>query len=327
VLDISCAFATSLSTPDHVVVAERLGYRNAWLYDSPALYPDVWSTLSLAATRTTRIGLGPGVLIPSLRHPMVNAAAIATLVALAPGRVNVGIGSGFTGRMTMGQRPLSWTFVRKYVTTLKSLLRGEAVEWEGAMIRMMHPEGFAPARPVEVPIILGIGGPKGRAVADELADGVFVAGRPLARGEGRCVVLTFGTVLGEDEDPGSPRVMDAAGHAAGVALHAIYERDGDVSGLPGGPEWLADLEGISPGLRHIALHEGHLVELSERDARVVTGDMLRRLGYASSASEWRDRLRELEAAGATEIAYQAAGADIPGELERFARAAGMWGAR
>jgi alkanesulfonate monooxygenase SsuD/methylene tetrahydromethanopterin reductase-like flavin-dependent oxidoreductase (luciferase family) len=55
--------------------------------------------LCRAAERTRRIGLGPGVLIPGLRHPMVNAAAIATLVSIAgPGRIAVGIGSGFTGR-------------------------------------------------------------------------------------------------------------------------------------------------------------------------------------------------------------------------------------
>ena len=46
-------------------------------------------TLALAAQRTERIGLGPGVLVPSLRHPIVNAAATATLCALAPRRVAV----------------------------------------------------------------------------------------------------------------------------------------------------------------------------------------------------------------------------------------------
>jgi alkanesulfonate monooxygenase SsuD/methylene tetrahydromethanopterin reductase-like flavin-dependent oxidoreductase (luciferase family) len=59
-MDISCAFATSSDTPAHVELAETLGYRNAWLYDSPALYPDVWIVLSRCAERTTRIGLGPG---------------------------------------------------------------------------------------------------------------------------------------------------------------------------------------------------------------------------------------------------------------------------
>jgi len=37
--ELSCAFATAMATPDHVAVAESLGYRRAWLYDSPALYP------------------------------------------------------------------------------------------------------------------------------------------------------------------------------------------------------------------------------------------------------------------------------------------------
>src|ERR1700739_1143973 len=106
-MDISCAFATSSDTPPHVELAEALGYKRAWLYDSPALYPDVWMVLSRCAERTSRIGLGTGVLVPSLRHPMVNAAAIAELVGQAPGRVAVAIGSGFTGRVSVGQRAQS----------------------------------------------------------------------------------------------------------------------------------------------------------------------------------------------------------------------------
>jgi 5,10-methylenetetrahydromethanopterin reductase len=325
VLEISCAFATSLSTPEHVAFAESLGYRRAWLYDSPALYPDVWVSLALAAERTSRIGLGPGVLIPSLRHPMTNAAAIATLDHLAPGRLAVAIGSGFTGRMTLGQRPLSWEFVRRYVFALKALLRGEATEWEGSLIQMMHPEGFAPARPINVPIILGVGGPRGAAVADELADGVFVAGAPAAPGgPGRlCVLLSFGTVLDDGEDPGSSRAMAAAGHGAGVALHAMVERGTDVTRFAGGAEWIADLQTVPAAQRHLALHDRHLIGLTERDARVVNGWMLRQLGLARTAPEWAARLSELASAGVTEIAYQPVGPDIPGELHRFARSAGL----
>jgi len=33
-------------TPAHVELAEALGYKRAWLYDSPAVYPDVWMVLS-----------------------------------------------------------------------------------------------------------------------------------------------------------------------------------------------------------------------------------------------------------------------------------------
>ena len=84
-MEISCAFPTALDSPDHIVLAEELGYDRAWLYDTPQQSTDVWVTLALAAERTERIGLGPGVLVPSLRHPMVNAAATANLDALAPG--------------------------------------------------------------------------------------------------------------------------------------------------------------------------------------------------------------------------------------------------
>lgn len=123
-MDISCAFATSSDTPAHVELAEALGYKRAWLYDSPAVYPDVWMVLSRCAERTSRIGLGPGVLVPSLRHPMVNAAAIAELVSQAPGRVAVAIGWGFSGRLALGKRPMPWRQVADYVRCLKTLLAG-----------------------------------------------------------------------------------------------------------------------------------------------------------------------------------------------------------
>src|SRR5207253_2817003 len=84
---------------------------------------------------------------PSLRHPMTAAASIAGLEALAPGRVVVGVGSGFTGRHTLGKRPLRWASVATYVRTVQALLRGEQTEWEGAVIQMLHPEGFGAPLP------------------------------------------------------------------------------------------------------------------------------------------------------------------------------------
>src|SRR5258707_1500732 len=197
-MDISCAFATSGETPAYVELAETLGYQRAWLYDSPALYPDVWMVLTRCAERTSRIGLGPGVLVPSLRHPMVNAAAIAELADQAPGRVAVAIGSGFTGRLTLGQRPMPWRQVAEYVRCLKALLAGETAEWEGAKIRMLQLPGFGAARPIEVPILIGADGPKGLAVAAELGDGAFSAALPQPDAAGVTdwrALLSFGTVV------------------------------------------------------------------------------------------------------------------------------------
>src|SRR3954463_5878273 len=198
-MQISCAFPTALDSPDQIALAEELGYDRAWLYDTPQQSPDVWMTLALAAERTERIGLGPGVRVPSLRHPMVNAAATATLVALAPGRVAVAFGTGFTGRRAMGYRAIPWSFMEAYIRVYRGLLRGETIEWEGARMRMLHPPGHAAPRPVDVPIIIGALGPKGHGVARELGDGVFVvlSVPEFVRDFASVSYLFWGTVLDE----------------------------------------------------------------------------------------------------------------------------------
>jgi hypothetical protein len=52
---------------------------------------------------------------------------------------------------------------------------GDVVEWEGAKMQMLHPAGHAPPRPVDVPILIGALGPKGRKIALDIGDGLFVA--------------------------------------------------------------------------------------------------------------------------------------------------------
>ena len=323
-MDISCSFATSLDTPDHIAIAERLGYRRAWCYDSPALYPDVWVTLARAAERTERIQLGPGVLIPSLRHVMTNAAAIATLAALAPGRVVAGVGAGLTGRLALGQRPLPWREVAAYIRALRALLRGEEVEWDGAVIRMLHPAGFAPPRPLEVPLLVAAQGPKGEAVARELGDGIISLGP--RGGFPWAAEILFGTVLKEGEAPGSARALAAAGHAGAVLYHAMYDGGrgwGDLAALPGGETWRRRAERVPARTRHLAVHAGHLVGLNALDEGVVSGDLLAATGMAQDRDGWRARLAASERAGVTEIIYQPAGPDIPRELAAFAAMAGL----
>jgi 5,10-methylenetetrahydromethanopterin reductase len=325
-MDISCACPPVPETPDHIALAERLGYKRAWVYDTPALQLDVWATLSRAADRTRRIELGPGVLIPSLRHVLVTASAIATLVAQAPGRVNVGIGSGFTGRLAMGKRPNAWAFVAQYIRQLKALLAGEVVEVDGAATQMLHGPGQAPARPIRVPIVVGTGGPKGEAVARELGDGLFTV-VPVA-GFRWAALLTFGTVLDPGESVDSERVMLAAGAGAGVVYHRAFDLPG-APGRPGMPElpagdvWRTAIEKVPPRERHLHTHRGHLTFPNEIDRSVLTGSFIGKSTFTGEAAALRERMAALEARGVTEIAYQPAGPDIPRELTAFARMAGL----
>ncbi len=311
-----------MDAPGHTVTAEELGYRRAWFYDSPALYADVWMVLALAADRTRSIGLGPAVLVPSLRHPMVTAAAIATLAAQAPGRVAVAVGAGFTGRMVLGERPMPWIEVASYIRVLHALLRGEAIEWDGHLLRMLHPDGFGASRPVDIPILVGADGPKGMAVAEELGDGVFSAMVPVTCDHRWRPLLTMGTVLDDGEDPGSERAIRAVGPALAVVYHGTYLRGGAdaVDSLPGGREWREATEAVPERERHLAVHEGHLVEANPRDLPAVRAgaSLIPDLTLTGTAAEVRQKIEALADLGITEVAFQPGGPDIPGELERFA---------
>lgn len=327
-MNISCAFPPIPDTPEHIVLAESLGYRRAWVYDTPALQLDVWMTLILAAQRTNRIELGPGVLIPSLRHVLVTASSIATLVSLAPGRIVVGIGSGFTGRLAMGQRANKWSFISTYAQQLRALLQGETVEVEDAPVRMLHGPGQAVERPIEVPFIFGTGGPKGEQVAREHGNGIFTV---VPRGGfDWSVLLTFGTVLSTGEGFDSPRVVEAAGAGAALAFHSAWERPNapgraKLEELPGGTQWKAAIEAIPKRERHLSTHYGHLTFPNTIDKEVVTGELIRRFTFTGEVEALRERVGQLADKGVTEIAYQPAGSDIPRELKEFARMAELNG--
>jgi 5,10-methylenetetrahydromethanopterin reductase len=211
---------------------------------------------------------------------------------------------------------------------LTALLRGERAEWNGEILELMHPPGFGAERPVDVPILFAANGPVGLRHAREAgAAGVMlVSPHPVPDGWSWTVALQLGTVLGDGESLDAPRVLDAAGHAAAVVYHGSYEQGGRdaVSALPHGSEWFESVAAAEPeASRHLAVHAGHLVGVNEHDRVAVTGDVIAMLGMARSAAQWRAHLDTAATAGLTEIAYQPAGSDIPGELERFAAAAGL----
>jgi 5,10-methylenetetrahydromethanopterin reductase len=321
-MKISAQFATSLNSPEHIAIAERLGYERAWLFDIPHEGPDVWMMLALAAQGTTTIGLGPGVLVPDLRHPMVNASATAALTALAPGRVAVAFGTGFAGARALGETPTSWSYLRDYVIAFRGLLKGETVNWRDTRIRMMHPNGHAPARPIDIPILISALGPKGLAVATELADGLFtVNGQTSFASRFNWTALgVHGTVLADGEPHDSARVQAAAGPGNALAYHAAYEFGGDVTTLPGGDVWLDTIKQTPFAERHLAVHDQHLIGLNHADTAAWAAgswNAITQTTLTGTAHDIGRRVRDIAAQGVTEIIYQPTGPDIPGELETF----------
>ena len=329
-IKVSVAFPPVPETPDHIVLAEQLGFDTAWVYDTPALQLDCWMTMALAAVRTERIRLGPGVLIPSLRHPMTTAAAIATLVGLAgQERVVVGAGTGFTGRRAMGQKPLRWRDLPTMVGQVRGLLAGEVVEVDGKPTTMLHASGQGPDRPIEVPWVLGVNGPKGLETAGSLGCGVFTSRpRPDAVYDGidDVILLAFGTVLEPGEAPDSLRVLNTAGPGVAVAYHAFLEQGDDdrLDRLPNAELFRELANAGDKATRHLRIHAGHLTELNGIDRQVLVGEALSVAPLICEDHVLNDRLLRLSQQGITEVAFQPMGA-IERELRAFAEAAELAG--
>lgn len=77
--------------------AERSGFDTVWLPDSPFQYgvPDPLLMLAALASRTHRVTLATGVLLAGLRQPALLAQQLASLDAIAGGRLRAGFGLGF----------------------------------------------------------------------------------------------------------------------------------------------------------------------------------------------------------------------------------------
>ena len=85
-MELGICVASHINDIEYVVRAEELGYSHAWMADSQMLWSDCYATLALVASRTSHIKIGTGVAVSSTRPAPVNAAGIATINAIAPGR-------------------------------------------------------------------------------------------------------------------------------------------------------------------------------------------------------------------------------------------------
>jgi len=320
---ISCGLAPSLDTVEHAKLAEELGYDRVWLYDSPAIYLDIWASLALVASATERIGLGTAVLVPGLRNVVAEAAAIATIEAVAPGRLALGYGTGATARWTFGKRPLSLASVGEHVRKLRALLRGEVVEVDGHKVQMDQVGRFAPPRPIEVPFLLSALGPKGQELAKEF-DGIMTTGFDAA-GWDWAARLVVGTVLDPGEALTSARVKASAGPWYAIMAHGAWEAMPEaVDGFPAGAEWRAKLDATRPeGERHLEVHHGHATTVTDLDRILVdaAGDGIIGMGWVAEADAMKQKLADAEAGGSTEVIYAPSGPDVERELREFAKVA------
>jgi 5,10-methylenetetrahydromethanopterin reductase len=331
-MDYGIALASSADSWKLAKRAEDLGFSHAWFYDTQMLCADVFVAMAAAAAHTSRIRLGTGVLIPSNRIAPVTANALASLNKLAPGRIVFGVGTGFTGRLTMGLGAMKLAELAGYVRVVRALLSGERVEWacEGKRrkIQFLNPEVGLINIQDPIPVHLSAMGPKARKLTAEIGQGWinFLFALPVAvadveamlgewRAAGRdaatCYTtgFTLGCVLRDGEPSDSPRAKAQAGPLAAVMLHALVERR-----LSGGlgPEIDSVLakyrdiyEAYEPAdARYLTLHRGHLLFLRPEEQALMTADLIRDFTLTGTRDALADRIRALRDAGYRQLAVQ-----------------------
>lgn len=154
--------------------AESAGFDMAWFPDSQFLWRNVWTTVALAAERTSKIGLGIAVTNFETRHVAVTAAAAATIDELAPGRFKVGFGTGDSAVKTLGFKPTVLARMRSQIAEFRQLTRGESITY-GESGDYAHREmRISASQGRQVPVYMAASGPKALALAGEVADGVLI---------------------------------------------------------------------------------------------------------------------------------------------------------
>lgn len=343
--------ATSADSWRLVQRAEQLGFSHAWFYDTQMVCADCFVAMGAAAVNTSRIRLGTGVLVPSNRSAPVTANALATLNKLAPGRIDFGVGTGFTARRAMGLGAIKLADMAEYIRIVEALLREQTVEaeFEGQtrQIRFLNPDlGLINTKD---PIALHVSafGPKARELTARLGAGWInfvgslntactavdefhaawaAAGR--ARADASAVAFAVGCVLAPDEPYDSPRAIAQAGPRAVVTLHRAADEalSGLYNATPAQSSVSDSVQGYvelarrfePASARYLSNHRGHLVMVRPDERRFVTAELIRSASFTGTQPQLLERIAAMRDAGYTQMAVQI----VPGHedaIEDWAR--------
>jgi 5,10-methylenetetrahydromethanopterin reductase len=328
---------------------EQLGYSSVWVADSQMLFSDCYAVLALAARQTSRLRIGPGTAICGTRIPPVQAAAMATLNSLAPGRVFLGMGTGNTAMRTMGQKPMKMAEYSEYLRVLAALLRGEVVDYRfngvTKPIKLLNREDRGLRLDPQVPLYVSGFGPRAMALAGEHGDGIIFAipprGVPVSQalaharqGAARAnrsmdgflnASLSSVFVLEKNEPVDSDRVKAAIGPNVMASVYYFYDTVHERGIDP--PPFLERIwkpycrlvEETPPEHRHFRTHEMHYTGLHRGEAELIDEQLIRDTCLIGTPDELVESIRALEADGLQELVF-AIGTDAKWRLaEDFAR--------
>ncbi|MGO1050192.1 LLM class flavin-dependent oxidoreductase [Crossiella sp. CA198] len=313
---------------DLAVQAEELGLHSLWIYDTPMVQGDPFVALALCAKATRRIKLGVGVTSPALRSAPATASALASLNALAPGRIRCGVGTGNTARRTLGLPPTTAAAVEKFTAALQDLCAGRTTGYrEGDRvrdIRFLH-AGTQVNTTDPIEFVVAALGPKAAAVAGRRGTGLISFGlldptawqalHDAAQGAHRASYLVTALhLLDEHEDPHSDAARDATGHlvlsllafAADTAAESPAFADQLGPAEREAVQRLLDRRGTTSTApdRYTKLYPNYLGRIAAQDRDLVLPSLMTMLALVGTREDLLARITTLEQAGIDELLIQ-----------------------
>ncbi|MEM3522926.1 MAG: 5,10-methylenetetrahydromethanopterin reductase, partial [Candidatus Bathyarchaeia archaeon] len=159
---------------DYLCLAEQYGFEFGWVSESPST-EEIYSTLSLAATKTKKIKLGTCTTNPYLRHPLVTASSIATLDEISKGRAVLGIAAGdyATLKSLNIVRKMPLKMMKESIELIRRALSGKRFDFDGELLKVSNFQLVNPPKRM-IPIYVGARGPSMSKLAGEIGDGVII---------------------------------------------------------------------------------------------------------------------------------------------------------
>lgn len=161
----------------HAKAAEDAGFGSVMLADS--LRREVTTSIAAIAASTTRIQVGSAVAPIWTRNPAAFAATAATLDAIAPGRIVLGLGAWWepiASKVGVDRRG-TLTAMRETIEAVRALLGGGLVTVSGQHVTLDEvqlDDVSSTGRAASVPLLIGATGPRMLELAGAVADGVVM---------------------------------------------------------------------------------------------------------------------------------------------------------
>jgi probable F420-dependent oxidoreductase len=148
--------------------AEDAGFGYVWTFDSHLLWQEPFVIYSQILAGTRRVIVGPMVTNPGTRDWTVIASQFATLNEMFGNRTICGIGRGDSALRTLGAKPGTIDEMKQCVEVVRSLARGETVEYRGQQLK------FAWVNDGALDVWMAAYGPKALAATGEVGDGYIL---------------------------------------------------------------------------------------------------------------------------------------------------------